>query len=90
LSIVDTDWAKVASIFMEFVQQEITVWKDFHQFWIRENIPIHIVRYEDIMQNPETVLKKAVEFILDVDDISGTKAGQYVKLAVEDSRPVNY
>jgi hypothetical protein len=36
-------------------------------------IPVHIIRYEDIVINPEPALKSLLEFILNIDDITGTK-----------------
>lgn len=49
------------------------MWKDFHEFWIHAKIPVHIIRYEDIVSNPYLPLKKLLEFILNVKEISGTK-----------------
>lgn len=61
------------------------------KFWaLKDEIPTHIIRYEDIMEDPEPVLKKLIEFVLNVKDITGTKAGRYVELAVREKRPQNY
>jgi hypothetical protein len=56
-SIDDEDYVKFAPHWSEFIQQDITVWKDFHEFWINAKIPVHIVRYEDIVGNPYGPLK---------------------------------
>ena len=48
LSIADSDFALFSKHWAEFVEQEITVWKDFHDFWLRAKVPLHIIRYEDI------------------------------------------
>ena len=61
------------------MQQDITVWKDFHDFWVNSKIPVHIIKYEDIVQSPEPTLKSLLEFILNVKDISGTKVDNYLK-----------
>lgn len=58
------------------------MWKDFHDFWINAKIPVHIVRYEDIVNNPEPALKSLLEFILNVDDITGTSVEQHLRIAV--------
>jgi len=50
----------------EFIMQDITVWKDFHDFWIKAKIPVHIIRYEDICQRPEQCLPELMKFILNV------------------------
>jgi len=51
-SIIDSDFKKFALIWMDFLQQDISVWKDFHDFWLKARIPVHIVRYEDICEKP--------------------------------------
>lgn len=48
------------------------MWKDFHDFWLNAKIPVHIIRYEDIVSSPEPTLKGLLEFILN-DKIEGTK-----------------
>lgn len=72
-SIHDGDFEKFKLLWGEFIEQDITVWKDFHQFWINAKIPVHIIRYEDIVATPYQPLKELLEFILNVKDISGTK-----------------
>ena len=51
-------------------------------------IPIHIVRYEDLVSEDkgkvETSLKGLLEFILNVDDISGTKVNKFLKIAISE------
>jgi len=51
---------------------------------------VHLVRYEDILADPEPVLKGLLEFVLDLDDISGTKLLGHVQAAVKEDRPQNY
>ena len=54
------------------------------------NQPVHIIRYEDIINDPEPVLKKLLEFTLKVDDISGTKVHAYLRKAVREAAPQIY
>ena len=49
LSISDHDFISFHKYWHEFIRQEITVWNDFHEFWINAKIPVHIIRYEDIL-----------------------------------------
>ena len=89
-SIHDNDFQKYPQLWSEFIQQDITVWKDFHDFWVNAKIPVHIIRYEDIVSSPETTLKSLLEFILNTKDISGTKVHHYLKLAVSEQSPQIY
>lgn len=49
LSIADHDFVQFQKYWHEFIQQEITVWRDFHEFWLKAKIPVHLIRYEDIL-----------------------------------------
>lgn len=51
LSIHDDDFKKFFKTWNEFIEQEVTVWRDFHEFWLKAKIPVHIIRYEDICKN---------------------------------------
>ena len=89
-SILNSDFKKFALIWVEFLQTDISVWKDFHEFWLKSKIPVHIIRYEDICQKPYPTLKKVVEFISNKEDITGTRLEHYVKLATSESSPEIY
>ena len=90
LSIEDEDFGRFPDHWSEFIQQEITVWKDFHDFWLKARIPVHIVRYEDIIQKPEETLTDLMKFILNVQTLDGTRMQQYIKMAVKEKAPEVY
>ena len=73
LSITDSDFTKFPNHWAEFIQQEITVWTDFHNFWLKGKVPVHIIRYEDIVLNPEPALTDLLKFVLNVNSIEGTR-----------------
>ena len=77
-SILDEDYIKLDKIWGEFILIESKNWLAFHEYWVNSDIPVHIIRYEDILRNPEQVLKECLEFILEVDDITGTKVHRYL------------
>lgn len=77
-SIANQDFATFESHWNEFIEQEITVWKDFHEFWMRAKIPVHIIRYEDILQQPFNAFSSLIKFILNVDDLTGTTIEKYM------------
>ena len=86
-SIEDNDFNKFPKVWRDFVTQDISVWKDFHDFWLNAKIPVHIIRYEDIVQSPEPTLKSLLEFILNVETISGSKLEHFLKIAVTEASP---
>lgn len=58
------------------MRNEITVWRDFHNYWIAKAkespLPIYFCRYEDLMSEPEKEISDIFRFMLGVQDIEGT------------------
>lgn len=90
MSIADNDFEKFHTHWGEFIQQEITVWKDFHDFWLKAKIPVHIIRYEDLVLQPASTLTDLIKFILNVRTLEGTRVEKYVALACQESAPEIY
>jgi hypothetical protein len=72
-SISDEDFVKFKDLWIEWVATEITVWRDFTKFWMESQIPVHIIRYEDILERPTEALGDIMKFILCVPTIEGTR-----------------
>jgi len=66
------------------------VWKDFHEFWLNAKIPVHIIRFEDILHNPKDTMMSLMRFILNEKSIDGSNMERYIDLAVKDSAPEIY
>jgi len=81
-SISEDDFEKFKDAWDEHLKREITVWKDFNLWWMNAKVPVHIVRYEDLKSEPKDVLKGVLEFVLDTDDISGTRIEGYLNQAL--------
>ena len=54
-----------------FIQQEVTVWADFHTYWIKapQKLPTHFIRYEDLLENPGEALTEMSKFLLNTDSL---------------------
>lgn len=76
------DYKKFASHWNDFIEQETTVWKDFHEFWLKAKIPVHIIRFEDILSNPKPTMHSLFKFILNTPSLEGTLIERYIDLAV--------
>ena len=90
LSIEDADFNRFPNHWAEFIQQEISVWKDFHDFWLKAKIPVHVIRYEDIVLAPKPTLIELFKFVLNVNTLEGTRIEQYVELACREKAPEVY
>ena len=89
-SISDEDFQRFNALWTEFIEQEISIWKDFHDFWMRAKIPVHIIRYEDIIQRPQAALENLCKFILNVETVEGTQISANIALAVQEKAPEIY
>jgi len=65
-------------VWSKYIRKEISVWHDFYRFWTQSNIPIHIIRYEDVMIDPETTYSGVMSFLLRSPTIEGCAAQKYV------------
>jgi len=58
--------ARAVKIFESVVLKEIRVWKQFHQFWLNQDVPILLIRYEDLIRAPDKVMGRVIKFVLEV------------------------
>ena len=61
---------KYAKVFAEMAKKEILVWRDFHEYWLKQKIPLLVVRYEDLIRNTVAVMKKVIKFTLSVNSMT--------------------
>ena len=66
------------------------MWKDFHDFWLKAKIPVHIVRFEDVVLVPKQTLLELCKFILNVNSLEGTRVARYIELACQERAPEIY
>ncbi|CAM9650064.1 unnamed protein product [Ectocarpus sp. 12 AP-2014] len=63
--------------FQEFwdgmIRNEMKVWERFNTYWLSRRVPVHVVRYEDLLSDPEATLLSLVAFI---HDMSGAEAAE--------------
>jgi hypothetical protein len=55
--------------FEGLVRSEIDIWLKFHEYWMSSSIPVLLVRYEDLVQNPTKAMESVLQFILRTDDL---------------------
>ena len=55
------------------VSQNITLWRDFHSYWMDEPvIPTYVVRFEDLISDTKNTLLGLFRFLLNQKDLEGT------------------
>ena len=90
LSVSDDTYVKFSNAWDGYIKQEITVWSDFISWWLKSKIPVHIVRFEDILESPKDTLTSLMKFILCVPTIENTIIEQYIGLACKQAAPQVY
>lgn len=68
---------------MEKIDNLIDEWKEFYKFWIESPIPVHIVRYEDLLYEPSEILTEICKFLLGIKSIANTKLDYAIKNVCE-------
>ena len=66
-SLDESVYTKYASKFESMSRHEIKVWCEFHYYWFdtchKEGVPLLIVRYEDLILNPEKEMNRVITFL---------------------------
>jgi hypothetical protein len=65
---------KNLQVFDEMAMKEIVVWKEFHEFWLRQatqqGIPLLLVRYEDLTRHTDQVMSRVLQHALEVKNMN--------------------
>lgn len=62
-SLCDSEYTRFANIWDGHIREEVRIWVDFHQYWLRQPIPLLIVRYEDLLVDRENQLRRMFRFL---------------------------
>jgi len=69
-SLTVEDRKKYAILFGEMAKKEILVWRDFHEYWLKQKIPLMVVRYEDLIRDTVRVVSKVIKFVLEINSMT--------------------
>ncbi|OQS00964.1 hypothetical protein ACHHYP_20085 [Achlya hypogyna] len=92
-SVHDSQYERFAARWDKMIENEVQVWIRFHQYWTsRVDIPIMVVRYEDLMVNRRESLHRVFKFILGKepkDSLWGSEWGDRIQsvLSADDTGP---
>lgn len=66
------------------------MWKDFHDFWLNAKVPVHLIRFEDIISKPKETMLSLFSFVLNQKDLKGSVIEKYIEMAVKEKAPEIY
>jgi len=61
---------KYAKLFGDMAKKEILVWRDFHEYWLKQKIPLMVVRYEDLIRDTVKVVSHVIKFVLEINSMT--------------------
>jgi hypothetical protein len=65
-------------------------WKTFYKYWADCPIPVHIIRYEDLLEDPGEILKHLCKFLLGMKSIENTKMEYAINQAIKEKVDNHY
>lgn len=65
-SLSEENREKAMTYFDEYAVKEAQVWTKFHEYWLNQDIPILLIRYEDLYRQTDKVMERTLEFVLEV------------------------
>ena len=68
-SLTEEQRARSMEAFAEMAKKEIQVWRDFHEYWLQQDIPLLVIRYEDLIRYTDKVIAKVIRFVLEINDM---------------------
>jgi len=68
---------------LEKIDLLIDEWKEFYKYWIESPLPVHIIRYEDLLYEPAEILTELCKFLLGIKSILNTKLDYAIKSVCE-------
>mmetsp|Transcript_38885 Transcript_38885/g.28759 ORF Transcript_38885/g.28759 Transcript_38885/m.28759 type:complete len:173 (+) Transcript_38885:72-590(+) len=86
----DEDFKQNASVWADFCRNEISVWHEYYQFWQKVAIPVHFLRYEDLLMDPLGTLTGVMQFLLDKEKLEGTVIEKILHIVCGQKPPQMY
>jgi len=78
---------KTTQVWEEFVLKEIRVWKKFHLYWLNQDIPLLLIRYEDLIRRPDRVMERVIQFVLEIQRM-GSFFGERIDRCIREQEEI--
>ena len=69
-TLTDEAYEQFRDKFDALVRNEIRIWLEFHKYWLEADIPVLVVRFEDLIKDANRQLTRMLEFSLGVNELS--------------------
>ena len=68
----------------------INKWKVFYKYWINAPIPCYIIKYEELIEDPNNILKDLTRFMLGIKSVEETKLDYAIQKAIKNDIDQKY
>ena len=68
----------------------INKWKVFYKYWINAPIPCYIIKYEELIEDPNNILKDLTRFMLGIKTVEETKLDYAIQKAIKNDVDQKY
>ena len=68
----------------------INKWKVFYKYWINAPIPCYIIKYEELIEDPNNILKDLTRFMLGIKSVEETKLDYEIQKAIKNDVDQKY
>ena len=84
LSLDPSEFQHLAKVWNEHIEMETMIWKEFHKYWLTRDIPVIVVRYEDLLVNRESEMKRLYRFLYRTGSGGDVVYNERILRAIED------
>lgn len=85
---------RIGEYWDRFFESDVRMWVEWHDFWMdrirASQVPVFLFRFEDLLLNPEPVLKDMFRFILAKESIDGTVIEQRIRETISGGKNFLY
>jgi hypothetical protein len=78
----------------KFLESDIKMWLEWHDYWMEKvrtsEVPIYFFRFEDLLVNPEPILKDIFKIILAQKSIDGTVIEHRIRDVIKNGKNFLY
>lgn len=69
-TVTDEVYHKYQDTYQAMARNEIKIWIDFHHYWLNVDLPVLVVRFEDLIVDMRSEMERIVKFVINEEQLS--------------------
>jgi hypothetical protein len=87
-SMAEDQYTRFSAAWDELLRSEIQIWQQFHRYWLKQQVPLLVVRFEDLVQDPRKEMARICCFMARKESLEKTDWGDSV-MGLEEQSTAN-